>query len=119
MHQRLPKVAQLAHFTQSGNHELTMAIVVISDRRLPTVAGLRICTSSLYDNVCNGVLGVTIHLTGRSCIHWKDGNEQWGANRTFFDDSNQIIRNRLISKCLALSDFLTWQQRCKKTKDMF
>jgi len=43
------------------------------------------------------VLGVTLHMFGRSYVHWKDGNDHWTADRTFFDENNQIIRNRLIS----------------------
>ena len=42
--------------------------------------------------------GVTLHLSGRCCVQWKDGCEQCTGDRTFFTDSNQIIRNRLISK---------------------
>ena len=47
-------------------------------------------------------LGVTLHVSGRSRVGWAErSGDQWTAERTFFDDCNQIIRNRLISKSHA------------------
>ena len=59
-----------------------------------------LCVTVYYVRWC--WLGVTLHVSGRSRVGWAErSGDQWTAERTFFDDCNQIIRNRLISKSHA------------------